>query len=61
MGAGRLWRCGAIILVPNIVLLSSINTGEKRLRAFEIGRLERMISEILDIILKSNFEIFSQW
>ena len=52
MREGRLWRCGAIIFVPNIGVSSSINTSEKSLRAFEVGRLE-MTSEIVDIILKS--------
>ena len=48
MRVGRLWRCGAVILVPDIGASSCINTGKKSIRAIEFGRLERMASEIID-------------
>ena len=59
MRVGRLWRRGAVIHVPDIGISSRINSGKKSLRAYEVGRLDRMASEIIDIILKSK-EIFRQ-
>ena len=55
MREGWLWRCGAVILVHD----KGISSSKKSLRAFEVGRLERMASEIIDIILKSK-EVFSK-
>ena len=51
MRVDRLWRCASVILVPDIGVSSRINTDEKSLRAFEVGRLERMASDIIDVIL----------
>ena len=59
MRVSRLWGCGTVILMPDIGVSSRINTGKKSLRAFEVGRLERMASEIIDIILESK-EVFRQ-
>ena len=59
MRVGGLWGCGSIILMPDIGVSSWIDTGEKSLRAFEVGRLKRMASEIIDINLVSK-EIFRQ-
>jgi hypothetical protein len=50
MREGRLWRFGAAIHVPDIGISSR---GKKSLRAFEVGRLEKMASEIINIVLKS--------
>ena len=50
MRVGGLWGCGSVILMPDIGVSSRINTGEKSLRAFEVGRLKMMASEIIDII-----------
>ena len=50
MGVGRLWRCGGVVLVPDIEYRRALM---KSHRAFEVGRLERMTSEIVNTILKS--------
>ena len=49
MRAGGLWRCGSVILMPDIGVSLRIDADEKSLRAFKVGRLESMASEIIDI------------
>jgi hypothetical protein len=59
MRVGGLWEYGSIILMPNIGVSSRIDAGEKNLRAFKVGRLKRIASEIIDVVLEPK-EIFSQ-
>ena len=59
MSVGWLWGCRPIILMPDVGVSARIDTGEKSLCAFKVGRLERMASEIIDIILESK-EVFRQ-
>ena len=60
MRVGGIWGCGSVILMPDIGVSSRIDTGKKSLRAFEVGRLKRMTSEIVGIILISKL-IFIHW
>ena len=59
MRVGWHWGCRPIILMLDVGVSVRIDTGEKSLCAFKVGRLERMAAKVIDIILKSR-KIFSQ-
>jgi len=59
VGVRWLRRSRAVVLVPNIGISASVNTGEKIFGAFDVGRLEGMSAIIVYIVLEAK-EIFSE-